>query len=824
MKKAIAFITVLILLLSSFSGTVHAQINSTTKPPKLQVLGTEITKDLPVINDNIIYLPFRTITQKLGYKVAWYSKTNTMEVTKENHSAKITIGSKNAYVNSKKITLDSAPILNKGRAYVPYDFIEKHFDYNIAFDKNSNIVTISDKVQSSKLSSDEEANAIYIMDKKLEGSVPFFSDDKVYVPARTVSEALGYKVYWYSAKKRMDFVKDKKKISMTVDNKTVTSGIKKIKLEEAVIMHNEKVYMPVSVLEKVMSYFTASDAGKATVWISDKKIVKTNPSNNTGENKGQNNYATANVTDISVDISMGFPVIKIMADNAFDYTSFALSGPERFVIDIQNAVVKTSFDSKEVKCGAITQVRIGQFSLTPSKVVRLVVDMESSRACKIVQSEDKKTLTLIYANLIKPVAIGKEGNQDVITITGTDAFKTVATKLENPDRLVFDIAGGVHDGEDQIINTESTLLKSVRTGQFDSGTARVVLDVNPNVFYYVESLGNITKIYLSDIPYDFFVYRKYYNSAYIDINPGLQVEYQASIDKENSILKIVIPQNLEVVSRRYEINDNVMEYIEVKEQTVRKKPQTIVIFKMKQLVNYELLSPAITELVKLKFKYTATRFEDLTIIIDAGHGGRDPGAVASDGTMEKDLTLDVAKRLNSKLQAIGFKTIMTRSDDTYVDLATRADTANNSYADFFMSIHFNAFNSKTKGIETLYFPNTVTDENPVENKKIADIFHSEVTTALNMPSRGITARPNLYVLNKTKMPAILSELGFMTNPGELEKIKTEEYREMAAKALAVSIIKYFKDIQKLDFNFDTQVIYDDSLVNTVTSEKVVQKK
>jgi N-acetylmuramoyl-L-alanine amidase len=86
-----------------------------------------------------------------------------------------------------------------------------------------------------------------------------------------------------------------------------------------------------------------------------------------------------------------------------------------------------------------------------------------------------------------------------------------------------------------------------------------------------------------------------------------------------------------------------------------------------------------------------------------------------------------------------------------------------------------------------------------------------------MPSKGITPRPNLYVLNKTKMPAILSELGFISNPDELEKMKTVEYREMAAKALAVSIVKYFSDIHKLDFGFDVQSIYNDTIPQVVSN-------
>jgi len=133
--------------------------------------------------------------------------------------------------------------------------------------------------------------------------------------------------------------------------------------------------------------------------------------------------------------------------------------------------------------------------------------------------------------------------------------------------------------------------------------------------------------------------------------------------------------------------------------------------------------------------------------------------------------------------------------------------ANNNYVDFFMSIHFNAFTNSAKGIETLYYPNEITDEYPIDNRKMANLFHSEITEALKRPSRGITPRPGLHVLNKTKMPAILAELGFLTNAEEFEQIKKDEYREMAARALAASIVRYYQEIEQINLDIDVNAIY-----------------
>ncbi|NLN49036.1 MAG: N-acetylmuramoyl-L-alanine amidase, partial [Clostridiales bacterium] len=107
------------------------------------------------------------------------------------------------------------------------------------------------------------------------------------------------------------------------------------------------------------------------------------------------------------------------------------------------------------------------------------------------------------------------------------------------------------------------------------------------------------------------------------------------------------------------------------------------------------------------------------VVIDTGHGGKDPGAKAVDGTYEKNYNIDVARRLDRKLKEIGFNTIMTREEDLYTTLQERADAANWNYADFFVSIHFNAYMNKAKGIETLYYPNTPTEAYSINNKDIA---------------------------------------------------------------------------------------------------------
>jgi N-acetylmuramoyl-L-alanine amidase len=179
------------------------------------------------------------------------------------------------------------------------------------------------------------------------------------------------------------------------------------------------------------------------------------------------------------------------------------------------------------------------------------------------------------------------------------------------------------------------------------------------------------------------------------------------------------------------------------------------------------------------------------IIVDPGHGGSDPGAVAGN-IKEKDLNLQVAKILTDMLKEAGANVYMTRKDDRYVGLYTRAAIANNLNADLFISIHHNASsNSAAKGVMTLFYPSS--KKQKMNGQKFAQIVQKNMVNDLNAPDWGIIARPNLVVTRETRMPAALAELGFMSTKSELERLVTYEFQEQAAKSLYKSIIEALKE-------------------------------
>ena len=658
------------------------------------------------------------------------------------------------------------------------------------------------------------ANGIYILGKKVNTTdKTAVKSNVVYVPMRTVGESLGYKVTWVSSTGTMTLTKGNQTLVVLSGKTNGTLNKAAIKLDGAPYLSGGKLYGPMTLFSKHLGYEAAYNSKNNSLSITEKVVATTPPPTTTSDNKPPvtevplNAPGIANIVNIAYADDGGFPVVNITSDSALGtYNTYTMTNPNRLVIDIPSSAARTEFSSKQIKQGGIAAVRIGQISNNPA-VTRVVLDLDNQKPCKVVQSNDKKTISVLYANVINPIAYQKDGDGDVITVTGTSALDTSYMELQNPRRVVLDVNKAVFDDLLQNISANSSLIKAVRIGQYEVGTARVVLEVTDDAYFNIETKGNTSKIYLSSMPYDFIQYNRYYNTSVLNISPGKDVAHDVSVDQSTNTINVVIPQDLKLEAKRMDINDNLVKYIDYKTDTQNGSKVTTAAIKMQDSVASEVISDASSKLIKIRFKRNITSIQQLTVVIDAGHGGKDPGAGGTDGTTEKSLNLSVALKLDKLLKSMGFNTIMTRKDDTFVELADRANIANTNYADFFMSIHFNSFNKTTNGIETLYYPNTTNADYTLNNKTIADLFHSELLKSTKLGSRGITPRPNLVVLNKTKMPAILAELGFVSNPTELALIKTERYHEDAARGLAVSILKYFRDIQGVNIEIDPNSVY-----------------
>jgi len=180
------------------------------------------------------------------------------------------------------------------------------------------------------------------------------------------------------------------------------------------------------------------------------------------------------------------------------------------------------------------------------------------------------------------------------------------------------------------------------------------------------------------------------------------------------------------------------------------------------------------------------------IVVDAGHGGWDPGMV-SGKVEEKGINLSIAKKLQVFLEQGGATVIITRLDDSDLaknkagDMHVRRLIANTSSADIFVSIHQNSYHKDSvKGFQAFYF-------NESDNSmKLANCIQDSLKEFVNPSNRlGARANKNYYVLKQTQMPAVLVECGFLTNYNERNKLTSNEYQEKIAWGIYLGIVNYF---------------------------------
>ena len=190
------------------------------------------------------------------------------------------------------------------------------------------------------------------------------------------------------------------------------------------------------------------------------------------------------------------------------------------------------------------------------------------------------------------------------------------------------------------------------------------------------------------------------------------------------------------------------------------------------------------------------------VYLDAGHGGYDPGA-SYFGISEKSLTLAIQSRVKDKLEAEGYQVVTTRTSDTYVDLTDRSRAANASESDIFVSIHINASGSSAaQGIETYYYQpyaeypsriNATYHANPTRlsmSDTLANAIQSSLINATGAQNQGVK-RQTFAVLRETTSPAVLLELGFLSNPQEAARLNTSAYQETLANAIVAGIKRYY---------------------------------
>lgn len=376
--------------------------------------------------------------------------------------------------------------------------------------------------------------------------------------------------------------------------------------------------------------------------------------------------------------------------------------------------------------------------------------------------------------------------------------------LQNPQRIVYDIPNTLVNREIRNSQYQINETDSVKIGQFEVNKARIVI-TSPNVTRYIpvystdnQSLlfANIDKLNHTSLfsnTSDIISYNKekidsQTSSMILSFNHPIV----HGIDRSNSRLIIYLYN----VSRYNEDNFN-LEYKNsiFQNSTITLLPEIgmklVIPTEQDTLVNTYLGTDSKTLKIQLttpkKTKPPIISGGKGKIVLDPGHGGSDVGAIRGN-IDEKSITLDVSKRVRELLEKKGYTVEMTRDNDKTVSLQDRVTYSEERQPDIFISIHVNSSEKpEITGIETHYYRQ--------ESLSLAQTIHASLASNINSKNRGLF-KSKFYVINHTTCPAILVEIGFLSNDSERNELISNKRKQATAKAIAEGVENYFKNNSK----------------------------
>lgn len=400
-------------------------------------------------------------------------------------------------------------------------------------------------------------------------------------------------------------------------------------------------------------------------------------------------------------------------------------------------------------------------------------------------------------------AIVKQG---ALLIAGTGVVNSEKVfYLSNPSRVVFDLpnavcASAIRNKEFKISENES-----VKIGQFEPTKIRIVL-TTPNPKKYM-------LIYANDLQNMLIVNEDKLDGIKLFSNTSelMTAMVQSRREYRNESHKITLSFSKPIV-HSLKRNDN---YLELNLYNVNTDSLAVLSGKLKSgnlknILTDRLGAVGLSVTIPITSETTVDCLENLkaeklvltikspiqtepakknlsakTVVIDAGHGGSDPGAIRNN-VFEKDITLQIAELTAQKLRKQGAVVYMTRSDDTFVSLSDRVTYSNTQKPDVFVSIHINACeNENAHGIETHYYKDDSLD--------YAKQVHKSIMQKISEVNRGVF-KSRFYVIRHTEAPAILLELGFISNEEERKLMQTKERQIKFAEAITEGIINYLNNM------------------------------
>ncbi len=706
------------------------------------------------------------------------------------------------YLNINGTTLDDSSLplqpinIDGSRTLVPLREVFENLGATVNFDSATNVVTVKDGSNTVILTVGSK-NAMLNGQTVMMDVEPKFvalsstSPKKVMIPLRFVSESLGYNVN-YDASTRIIYLK----------KDTSTSG--------------------------------NSNTNTSTETTTTVKLTEKNSTTVT-----ESNQATAKITGATLPTSTN-KSLKLVSDTPITDISKSTLADGRLVVDIENATLGINPIDQKVSVDKLTNVKVAQFATNPIKITRAVLSFSGDTTYTVILSNDRKTLTIGFSdftpekdtttvpsnNNATKVVFNTDGVADVFVVYG-DGKAPVIEGVTSVDATTMNIdiarPNTILDGatSDTISsNTNSVAVKSYKISNVDSDTTRIQLTLNSDCIYSVVENGTLTKVYVKPKTIatnsgDVLTLTQTNNTAVLKINKdkagiplGFNINSIVHTDKYMSDLYYLnLPLSMKdvlVTPKNLAVGNDILKSIDI----LNENNATKFVFNGKKVLHVKVTEDGDNIIITVK---AARDVYDTIIVVDPGHGGKDPGTSGKlNGTTyyEKNVVLDIGTKATKYIsQDTRFKVYMTRTDDTFIELYDRPAFSTHLGADMFISIHSNASSSAIpSGIDTFYFDVQKEDATYLNSKGVyvtdyrknvtakskafSQAIQKNLISATSATDRGFK-HGDYAVLRQNEIPSILIETGFMSNQADLAKLADDSYRTKIARTIADTVIAYY---------------------------------
>ena len=720
----------------------------------------------PVILEDRTLVPARAVFETMGAEVAWNAQTKEVYVKKENDVVILKIDDEIGTKNGIAFTMDVPAKIINDRTVIPVRAVSEALGCEVGWDAKKRIVTIEEKQQQEIENTVEDETA----DENTENTN---ENIDISLDANTNTD--------------INFGTDTNIVENTntnVNNNASTDNNTNI---------NNSVNTNTNTnVNNSTNTNTNTNVNNSTS-TNNNANTNNNVNTNTGNNTGVVPTENSKVTGVVVPASSSAPQIFTITTSAqiAKYQNVYVDDT-RIVLDIYYAEKGLPSDNITVTTSPfVSAIRSAQHDMEGVAVTRVVLDLKSPMKYQLTQSEDKKNLIVSFQeSVVQSLTKTSNGTTDTIQITGSAPLAANVSTLFSPNRVIIDIPYATSNLEPNLSVEGLSQVMAIRTSMYEEKVARVVLEIKDTAEYDVSQSGNniivtVKKSTLENLSYDA-------SKKALVLKKVMPFDVNGVVHTDNYLknqYKVALPSDFTSV---YGYGTMKLPYEGVSSVTVANESgRTTFSFSESNIRAFTVTEDSNNYYINIK---NPKEVYSKVVLLDAGHGGNDPGT-SGNGLNEKDITLSIVNKAYALLQNTDkVKVYLTRNDDSRPENRHRANTAND-IADVLISIHMNSAspNPSPNGTEVLFVTHTNDVQGRLTSQIVATTLLQRTVNALSTNNRGLKYdtqhQKNLILLNSTVVPSVIVETLFLSNPGDALKISNTANHDKMAQAIYDSIIE-----------------------------------